>query len=84
MTHKLKIWPIHWHRILEGTKTFELRENDRCFQKGDEVILMPWDKDKRVYIISAPYHELHRVIGDVYVVDSERVVFSLLKEEANG
>lgn len=43
MHHDLKIWPIHFSRIVDGTKTFEIRENDRYFQPDDTVTLHEWD-----------------------------------------
>lgn len=39
MRHQLKIWPVYFARVLEGSKTFEVRKNDRGFQVGDTVQL---------------------------------------------
>ena len=38
MTHLLKIRADFADRVLSGEKTFELRKNDRDFQRGDEII----------------------------------------------
>lgn len=43
MTHKLKIHPQHYARVKDGSKTFEIRVNDRQFQMGDLVVLEEWD-----------------------------------------
>jgi hypothetical protein len=43
MTHLLKIWPQYYCRLVDGTKTFEVRKNDRGFQPGDYVCLQEWD-----------------------------------------
>lgn len=43
MKHELKIWPQYYCRVADGTKTFEVRDNDRAFQPGDEVVLREWD-----------------------------------------
>lgn len=43
MHHKLKIWPQYYCRVANGTKTFEVRNNDRGFQPGDTVELMEYD-----------------------------------------
>ena len=36
-THELKIMCNFANAIVDGDKTFEIRENDRGFQKGDRV-----------------------------------------------
>ncbi len=38
-THTLKIRPEYFEAILDGTKRFEIRKNDRGYQKGDIVYL---------------------------------------------
>lgn len=43
MKHELKIWPQYFCRVKDGSKTFEVRKNDRGFQPGDEVNLREWD-----------------------------------------
>lgn len=101
--HELKIWPEHYNNVKEGTKTFEIRVNDRGFQKGDKVSLYYYDlKDAKARSIrgyetplnfwetpNTMYSNsvskdipampcLEFIIGDVYPIDAERVVFSLL------
>jgi len=39
MIHELKIDVPYFEQVLSGDKTFEIRYNDRGFQKGDQVIL---------------------------------------------
>ncbi len=36
-THQLKIEETYFNRLIDGTKTCELRFNDRDYQAGDEV-----------------------------------------------
>lgn len=43
MKHELKIWPQYFSRVIDGSKTFEVRKNDRGFQPGDEVVLREYD-----------------------------------------
>lgn len=43
MKHELKIWPQYYCRVADGSKTFEVRKNDRGFQPGDTVVLREWD-----------------------------------------
>lgn len=41
-THKIKIFLNFCDDILYGDKTFEIRENDRGYQKGDRVVFQPY------------------------------------------
>lgn len=41
--HELKVWPEYFKPLWEGTKTFEVRRNDRNFQVGDMLVLLEWD-----------------------------------------
>lgn len=47
MQHDLKLQTRFFEAVLNGTKSFELRENDRNFQVGDTLLLreyLPEDK----------------------------------------
>lgn len=37
--HILKTWPVYWYAVERGDKNFEVRRDDRGFQKGDAVVL---------------------------------------------
>ncbi len=41
-THLLKCWPEFFHAIDNGTKPFELREDDRKYACGDVLVLREW------------------------------------------
>lgn len=43
VTHELKTWPLYWDAIARGDKTFEVRKDDRAFQKGDMLKLWKFD-----------------------------------------
>lgn len=43
--HTLKVVPPYFEALLDGTKTFEIRANDRAFQKGDRLVL--WEFNAR-------------------------------------
>ena len=42
-THTLKTWPTYFRSVLSGEKTFELRRDDRGFQKGDRLKLVEFE-----------------------------------------
>jgi uncharacterized protein YqfB (UPF0267 family) len=60
--HEIKIWTEFCDPVLSGEKAFEIRYNDRCYQKGDYIQFIPWAKednkrachaiDKKVYEIT--------------------------------
>jgi hypothetical protein len=89
MKHDLKIWPQYYCRVADGSKTFEVRNNDRGFQPGDEVELHEWDPqevnkgidsfgDCNIEPIGYTNKSLSFKVGYVLPIDAERVVFSLL------
>lgn len=41
-SHPLKTWPLFFEALLEGSKTFEVRRNDRGFEVGDNLRLLEW------------------------------------------
>lgn len=42
MRNYLKSWPVHFEGVLDGSKTFEARKNDRDFKVGDLIELQEW------------------------------------------
>ena len=49
MIHELKTWKEYFSEVFIGLKTFEVRLNDRDFQKDDILILKEWDNVKQEY-----------------------------------
>ena len=41
--HNLKCWTPYYHAILSGEKKFDVRWDDRGFQKGDFVVLEQYE-----------------------------------------
>jgi hypothetical protein len=64
MTHALKITSEYFDAILDGSKTFEVRKNDRPFKKDDAIILQEWHETNEKYT----GNEWHGII--TYILDS--------------
>lgn len=47
--HGLKTWPEFYEKVEDGSKTFELRKNDRGFKVGDTLVLQEWDPIKKEF-----------------------------------
>ena len=45
MIHELKIYPEWFNAVISGEKTFEIRKNDRPFEKGDLLALNEYNYD---------------------------------------
>jgi hypothetical protein len=48
-THDLKTWPEFFAALIDGTKPFELRKNDRDYHVGDVLRLREWDPATKAY-----------------------------------
>ena len=72
--HKVKIWPEYFRAVQDGSKTFEVRNDDRGYIKGDTIVLREWNPANSKYT----GYSLTFTIGYVYAVDDFVVCFSLL------
>jgi len=43
MEHELKCWPEYFAKVDDGSKTFEVRKDDRGYKQGDILVLREWD-----------------------------------------
>lgn len=48
-THDLKVWPQFFDAVADGVKTFEVRRNDRGFERDDVLVLREWDPATKEY-----------------------------------
>lgn len=46
--HVLKVASPYFGALLDGSKTFEVRKNDRAYQRGDELLLWEFNPDGNV------------------------------------
>ena len=73
MIHELKTAPVYFKRSWSGEKLFEVRRNDRHFQKGDGIILMEWDGDN--YTGAQIFASITYVLSGFDAINSDYVVF---------
>lgn len=86
MIHELKILSSFVRPILDGSKTFEIRENNRGFQKGDRVQFKVVSDDWSRKNSSIVYEFEHKVFEITYVINgwglkNGFVVFGISEEE---
>lgn len=66
--HKLKTWPVYFDAIKRGEKNFDVRRDDRGFQKGDILILQRTGEDSHNHFTvdydchGKAHHEIRKVI----------------------
>lgn len=61
--HELKVWPRYFRAVLDGSKTFELRKDDRGFEVGDTLILREFKPGIRDYSGQVPIIKESRYTG---------------------
>jgi hypothetical protein len=47
--HELKVWPEFFARLIDGTKMFEIRKDDRGFRVRDTLVLREWSPRMKKY-----------------------------------
>ena len=82
ITHKIKLREEYAEAVLSGEKSFEIRYNDRGYQKGDEVLFDVVDK----YGLHVS-HQLNHVLFEItylihgYGLEKDYCVFSIRRKE---
>lgn len=80
--HEVKCWPPYFEAVASGSKPFEVRKNDRGFQKGDALVLKEWNPNYN-YGSGAYTGRAHRCIityvlaGGVFGIEPGYVVLGL-------
>lgn len=79
MEHDLKTWPQFFAAVLEGRKTFELRQDDRGFKVGDTLNLQEWDPETGAFTGRSVIRRVTYLARDVpeFGLQSGFVVLSL-------
>lgn len=44
--HNIKVWSEYWESLSSGEKTFEVRRDDRGYQKGDILVLEKYNREE--------------------------------------
>lgn len=73
--HNIKIERVYFDAVLDGSKTFEIRFDDRGYEKGDFVILHETNAEKGI-----TGHTIEKRIGFITEYEQQEgfVVFSLI------
>lgn len=79
-THELKCWPAYFDAIERDEKTFEVRRDDRGFQKGDILELRRYDAKNDFYRHNLPTirrRVLYVLTGGQFGIEPGYVVMGL-------
>ena len=76
-THTLKVLPQYFKSLKNGTKSFELRWNDRNFQVGDILILEEYDMILQKYTGNRIIKTITYLLNDFPGLTSGWVILSL-------
>lgn len=78
MYHKIKLQENFCDAVLNKEKTFEIRYNDRGYQKGDKILFVPVDKNgiKISHPVEKILYEITYVING-WGLENGYVVFSI-------
>jgi hypothetical protein len=82
VVHELKTWPEYFQPIVDGTKTFDIRKDDRDFRVGDVLKLREYEPDRDEYTGRIVYHEIGFLIKGMWGVPKDVCVMSLLPCDA--
>jgi hypothetical protein len=78
MIHYLKTLPEFFEAVFIGSKTFEIRYNDRNFQEGDTVILEEYFKGTESYSGRKLARRITYVFyGQGYGLEKDYVILSI-------
>lgn len=79
VVHVLKTWPVHFQEIKNGTKTFELRKNDRNFAMNDFLFLEEYNPDTGKYTGNRIICRVGTMVHGLFGLKDDYCAMSLLK-----
>ena len=80
MRHELKIWPVYYDAVMSGKKRFELRQNDRNFKIGDDLLLKEWDPETKDFTGSVFRARItYLLVGPAFGLESDHAILSFRK-----
>lgn len=83
-THTLKVWPDHFEYLLDGSKTAEVRKEDRGYQIGDTLRLKEWLPESKQYTGRRVERTISHILADFHGLADGYVLLSFPALSANG
>jgi hypothetical protein len=77
MIHELKTIPPYFDDVLSGEKTFEVRRNDRPFNKGDLLALNEFIPETQCYTGRSCVVAIEYILGDPEYVKDNFVILGI-------
>jgi hypothetical protein len=78
--HELKIYTEYFVLIHSGLKPWEIRKDDRDFEKGDELVLKEYDKSELQFTGRFLHRKIDYVLkGGKFGLEEGYVIMSLSK-----
>lgn len=93
MRHELKTWPLYFEAVANGSKTFEIRKNDRDFKADDVLVMCEYEPARQIYTGNfltcrvVDVFPLGKIMMDVYGIrfppESNLVIMSIDSVDAS-
>lgn len=79
--HELKIWSKYYADVASGSKTFEVRLDDRGYEVGDLLVLYEYGPDTKLPGNGIAYRRVTYIGRDMPGVMPGYVVMSIIPDE---